>query len=236
MTSTDIVIVSYKDQSDLLVCMASIKRYCSDYNLIIEDNNADNRGFSKAVNDGIKKGNADFVWLLNSDAIIVNEETQQALINHFSYSHRVGLTGSMQIDPENHDRIAYGGSQRAFPSGIHKGGLLSMSHCQIPEKQTWLNFASVMLRRDMINKIGLLDEKMFLLYSDSSYCYTAREHGYEAWYVPRSQVYHTLKASKGVSEWHLKDMQAFMNKWGIEAVGPNQFAYSDRFSKLDMFP
>ena len=233
----DIVIVSYKDELELNQCIKSIKEHCVDYNLIIEDNNISNIGFTRAVNVGIKKGSADWVWLLNSDALIKDNMTQQALINRFSYGSQVGLVGSMQIDPYNHDLIKFAGSDCCFPAGRHKGGLLSMGHGRIPEKQKWLNFASVMLRRSMTNKIGLLDESMFLVYSDSSYCYTARSLGYECWYEPCSQVFHKLKASKGGSDWHRKDMEAFMKKWGITYDETSKsFQYSPLFQKLDMFP
>ena len=88
----------------------------------------------------------------------------------------------------------------------------------------------------MISEVGLLDENMYLLYSDSSYCYSCRAAGWECWYEPQSRVFHKLKVSKGVSEWHQKDMLAFMKKWGIIMTPEGQFIYSPLFSKLDMFP
>jgi GT2 family glycosyltransferase len=236
MITTDIVIVSYKDEEPLARCIASIKEHCTDYNLIVEDNNVDNRGFTKAVNDGIKKGSASYVWLINSDAIVL-EGAQQALIDRFGYHEKVGIVGSMQLDFDNQDIIRHGGTSRAFPGGVHKGGRVSMGHCKNPEKQTWVNFASVMLGRQMINEVGLLDEDMFLIYSDSSYCYTCRDKGWDCWFEPRSRVLHKLNASKTVTDWHKKDMEVFMKKWGI-AYDPNagSFQYSPLFQKLDMFP
>jgi GT2 family glycosyltransferase len=236
--ATDIIIISYKDEPELKKCLASIENYCKDYKVFIEDNNipGQNRGFTKAVNDAIKKGSSEFIWCLNSDAVVKDEKTQQALIDRFSNPY-AGIVGSMQLDPNNKDRIACGGCARAFPAGTHKGGLFSMGHCQIPEKQTWMNFASVMIRRSIIDRVGLLDEAMYLLYSDSSYCYSCRAAGFEVWYEPRSIVYHTLKASKNVSEWNKKDMEAFMKKWGITYIPEtNSFQYSSLFQRLDMFP
>ncbi|HUX56186.1 MAG TPA: hypothetical protein VMV77_04385, partial [Bacteroidales bacterium] len=100
----------------------------------------------------------------------------------------------------------------------------------------WVNFASVMFRREMVEKIGPMDESMFLLYSDSDYCYHARSEGWEVWYEPGSQVLHRLNASSGVTEWHKKDMEAFMKKWGIILLPNNQFAYSEKFRNLDKLP
>ena len=236
MITTDIVIVSYKDEVELKRCIDSIKEHCKDYNLIIEDNNTVNRFFTRAVNEGISKGTAPWVWLVNSDAIIL-PGAQEGLINHFSYGPQVGIVGSMQLDYDDQDMIRHSGTIRAFPSGQHSGGRLSMGHGNIPTKQKWLNFASVMLRRDMISKIGLLDQSMVLLYSDSSYCYYARSQGYECWYTPASRVLHKLNASKKVTEWHEKDMKSFMLRWGITYnQESNSFSYSQEFQKLDMFP
>jgi len=235
---TDIVIVSYKDEVEIKKCIASIQKYCTDYNLIVEDNNipGQNRGFSKAVNDGIQKGSGEFIWLLNSDAVVKDSMTQQALINRFSYGEQVGIVSSAQVDPDDHDLLRCCGVLQCFPGGVHKHGWISMGHGQIPEKQIWANFASVMLSKKMVEKIGLLDESMYLLYSDSSYSFTARLNSYEVWYEPRSIVYHKLKVSKIVTEWHKKDMEAFMKKWGIIQTPDGKFIYSDLFARLDMFP
>jgi hypothetical protein len=230
--TTDIILVLYGGRKDLDRCIVSIKKHCSNYKLHVIDNNLINRGFTKAVNSGILSGEAPYVWLLNQDAVVL-AGAQEALIERFDYGPKVGIAGSMQIDYNDRDVIRHGGTFQAFPFGIHKGGRISMGHCRLPEKSTWINFASVMFRREMIRHIGLLDENMFLLFSDSDYCYWARYRGWEVWYEPRSQVLHRLgEASKSVSEWHQKDKRAFMSKWSILSNG----GQSDLFRKLDTYP
>lgn len=235
MITTDIIAVIYGNRKDYDQLVASIKKHCIDYNLITIDNNQENRGFTRAVNEGIRQGNAPFIWLLNQDALVL-PGAQDALIQRLTSYKKVGIAGSMQIDPDNHDLIRHGGTTKAFPGGVHKGGLISMGHCRFPEKQTWVNFASVMFKREMFNEIGPLDENMFLVYSDSDYCYVARKAGWEVWYEPNSRVYHRLNASKSVSEWHRKDMMAYMKKWGIIPVSETNFTVSQEFAKLDKFP
>jgi len=235
MSSTDIIVVLYGDRSDLDICVESIQEHCSNYTLHIIDNNEVNRGFTKAVNEGIKQGSAPYIWLLSQDASVLRG-AQEGLIARLKSHEKIGIAGSMQLSPEDNNLIRHGGTSRAFPAGQHKGGYLSMGHCQIPEKQTWVNGASMMFKRSMYDAIGPLDESMFLLYSESSYCYEAREKGWEVWYEPDSRVIHRLgKASKSSAEWQKKDMAAFMKKWDIQIVG-NEFIYSRRFQKLDMFP
>ncbi len=230
MMTTDIVILLYGPRDDLDICVASIEEHCSDYKLHIIDNNEENRGFTKACNEAILAGTGEYVWLVNQDAIIL-PGAQKALIERFSYNDKVGIVGSMQIDQDDPDMIRHGGTIRAFPAGAHKGGRISMGHCRFPEKQTWVNFASAMLSREMIQHIGLMDENMFLLYSDSDYCYWARYRGWEVWYEPESKVIHRLNASGSTTEWHKLDMEAFMQKWGISGNGA-----SELFQKLDKYP
>jgi len=241
MSIVDIVVALYGDRGDLDRLTKSIEEHCYDYNLIVIDNNPpnENKGFTKANNEGILKGTSEFIWLLNQDAIVL-PRAQYALIDRFSYGKQVGIVGSMQRDYDDQDIIRHGGTLRAFPAGAHAGGRVSMGHCNLPSKQTWVNFASVMLRREMVNTIGPLDESMFLVYSDSDYCYYVRSKEYEVWYEPRSQVLHRLNVSKKPGEWHQKDMKAFMKKWGIvfvgEVEGQPQFRYSPEFAKLNEFP
>jgi len=233
--TTDIIVVLYGGQEDFDRLVKSINEHCQDFNLIVIDNNQDNRGFTKAVNEGIKQGKAPYIWLLNQDAIVL-PGAQEGLIMRLQAHKMVGIVGSMQLDYDNQDLIRHGGTQRAFPGGIHKGGYVSMGHCRFPSKETWVNYASVMLKREMVDAIGLLDENMFLVYSDSSYCYTARQNGWECWFEPSSKVLHKLNASKTVTEWHRKDMLAFMKKWDIEHIGNNNFKFGEVFAKLDRFP
>jgi GT2 family glycosyltransferase len=235
---TDIIIVSYKDEIDLKRCIESVRKYCKNYNLMVENNNPPNAnvGYTAAVNAGIRKGKSEFIWLLNSDAIVKDEMSQQALIERCFYGSQVGIAGSMQIDPLDPDRISHCGTLSCLP-GVHKNGRISKGDGRFPEKQTWVNFASVLLKRSMIDKIGPLDPRFFLICSDSDYCYYARSKSYEVWYEPRSQVYHVLRASKAGSEWHQKDVVAFMKKWGIQ-MDPDgkKFYFSREFDRLNRLP
>lgn len=232
---TDIIIVFYGDPEELNLCIHSVELHCKNFELHVIDNNTENRGFTKGVNEGISRGCAPYVWLLNQDAIVL-PGAQNALIERLNSSSRVGIVGSLQLSPRDNDLITHGGTRRAFPGGVHKGGRLSRGECLVPEKQTWINFASVMMKREMISQIGKLDERMFLFYSDSDYCYWARYNGWEVWYEPNSRVLHELKASKKISKWHNEDRNAFASKWGIELKPNNHFTCNRTFYELNARP
>lgn len=233
--STDIIIVFYGERDELEACIDSVERHCESYQLHIIDNNDTNRGFTKGVNEGIDRGQAPYVWLLNQDAIVLSG-AQKALIERLNFAPQVGIAGSMQLKPGDNDFITHGGTRRAFPGGLHKGGRLSKGECLVSEKQTWVNFASVMLKRELFRRIGPLDERMFLFYSDSDYCYWARCNGWEVWYEPDSRVIHELKSSKIISEWHNKDRDAFADKWGLKLKPDASFSCNKFFCELNARP
>ena len=237
MTSitTDIVIVFYGERNELDACVDSVETHCRNYTLHIVDNNVTNRGFTKGVNEGVQRGKAPYVWLLNQDAIVL-PDAQEALIGRLDSAPHVGIAGSMQLTPDDTDFVSHGGTLRAFPGGVHKEGRLSKGECLVPEKQTWVNFASVMFKREMVRLIGPLDERMFLFYSDSDYCYRARCNGWEVWYEPGSRVIHGLNVSGKMTQWHIRDRDAFADKWGLGLKPDASFTCSRFFYALNANP
>jgi GT2 family glycosyltransferase len=63
----------------------------------------------------------------------------------------------------------------------------------------WLPGASMMVRREVFETIGLMDEKYFLYFEETDFCLQARRAGWECWYVPQSRVMHIAGQSTGVT-------------------------------------
>jgi N-acetylglucosaminyl-diphospho-decaprenol L-rhamnosyltransferase len=68
--------------------------------------------------------------------------------------------------------------------------------CQVD----WLPGASMMIRRQVFESVGLMDEGYFLYYEETDYCLQARKAGWSCWYVPQSRVMHIAGQSTGVTE------------------------------------
>ena len=64
----------------------------------------------------------------------------------------------------------------------------------------WCAGASMMLRRGMLERIGGLDERFFIYYEETEFCWRAREAGFQTWYVPASRVIHIAGQSTGLTE------------------------------------
>ena len=63
----------------------------------------------------------------------------------------------------------------------------------------WVSGASIILRRSMLDQIGLLDEGLYTYFDDIDICLRARRAGWETWYVPESKIIHLEGSSTGVT-------------------------------------
>jgi GT2 family glycosyltransferase len=68
-----------------------------------------------------------------------------------------------------------------------------------PEKVDWVSGASMMVRREVFEKIGLLDAAYFMYYEETDFCLRAARAGFECWYVPQSRIIHLVGQSSGVT-------------------------------------
>ena len=64
----------------------------------------------------------------------------------------------------------------------------------------WCAGASMMLRRAMLASIGGLDERFFLYFEETEFCWRARNAGFQTWYVPASRVIHIAGQSTKLTE------------------------------------
>jgi GT2 family glycosyltransferase len=63
----------------------------------------------------------------------------------------------------------------------------------------WVSGAAMIIRREVLESIGLMDEAYFLYYEEVDFCLRAHRAGWSCWYVPEAGVIHRAGASTGVS-------------------------------------
>jgi N-acetylglucosaminyl-diphospho-decaprenol L-rhamnosyltransferase len=63
----------------------------------------------------------------------------------------------------------------------------------------WVPGASMIIRREVFDAIGLMDENYFLYYEETDFCFQAKRAGWECWYAPQSKVMHIAGQSTGVT-------------------------------------
>ena len=188
--------------------------------LYIVDNNSNNRYFTKGVNTGLEKAledDCDFFWILNNDTK-AHPDYLLASLERFLKNPRIGLVGGKNLVTERPDRIFWGGSHQAFPTGTHKAGYVSKNSLNHATKESWATFSSVIIRRDTIKQCGLLDANMKMIFSDSDYCFQIGLKGWQVWYEPKAIILHDTGVSRSTPNQAMvnifkQDKIAFYHKW-----------------------
>ena len=69
-----------------------------------------------------------------------------------------------------------------------------------PREVDWVAGASMMIRREVFDRVGLMDDGYFLYFEEVDFCLRARRAGWPCWYVPESRVMHVGGQSTGLTE------------------------------------
>lgn len=175
---------------------------------------ARNGGFSYGANIGITRGLRDnpglhFLFLLNPDTEI-RRGAITVLRDFLQNRPSVGLAGARSEDPDGTAQecaFAFPSLLREFASGLRLGVFDRLFSRQLrshgtPDKPTevdWVSGAALMIRREVFEQIGLLDEGYFLYFEETDFAVRAKRAGWRCWHVPESRVVHLVGQSSGLS-------------------------------------
>ena len=193
-----------------------------------------NYGTTISRNIGIKNVSEDsnYICILDSDTVI-NQEAVSELIGILKENPRNGITGPHMVNLEGIEQItakhiptAYLKLCKAFPvRAIQKIGEDMESYQFDGKKRSYpvgyLISACWMMKRGMIDKAGLLDEKIFYSPEDVEYCVRAWNTGFRVLYCPNAKIIHAtqrISKKKLISRhnWeHLKGLIYFFRKYGL---------------------
>ncbi|MFZ5845083.1 MAG: glycosyltransferase, partial [Patescibacteria group bacterium] len=165
-----------------------------------------NVGIKKALNDG-----ADFVWLLNNDTIV--DKKALSILAPFQKDPRVGVAGGkIYFAPGfefHHDRYRPRERGRViwFAGGQVDWANMYVSHRGVDEvdrgqydqitETPFITGCSMMVARQVFDRVGLLDDKFYLYLEDFDFCRRASRVGFKLLYVPTSVIWHVNAGSSG---------------------------------------
>lgn len=166
--------------------------------------NKENLGFSKANNQAIEKSQGQYILLLNPDTI-VEEDTLEKCVTFMDKHPNAGGLGVKMLDGKGNFLKE---SKRAFPSptvAFYKAfGLTAL----FPTSRTFARYylgdlsneevqevevlagAFMMLRKSVLDEIGLLDETFFMYGEDIDLSYRIIQAGYKNFYFPGTRIIH----------------------------------------------
>lgn len=175
-----------------------------------------NGGFGSGNNFAIRAGlttgeTPDYLYLVNPDAI-AEPDAIRALVEFLEARPEAGIAGSLVLEPDGqgaHGAFAFPGPVGEFEDAARTmmvSRILKLGRIRTapPDEQTkvgWVSGASVMMRRTMLDAIGLFDETYFLYFEETDLCLRANRAGWQVWHLPESRVVHVGGVSTGMSTW-----------------------------------
>ena len=173
-----------------------------------------NGGFAFGNNIAIRKllrsnNPPAYFHLLNPDTYI-RPGAVSKLIDFMDAHPRVGIAGSRLEYPDGSPQCAafhFHGILSELERGLRLGlvskllerWMVAPLPRDVPHRTDWVNGASMMVRREVFDSIGLLDESFFLYYEETDFCRRARHAGWSCWHAPQSRVVHLEGQSTGVT-------------------------------------
>jgi GT2 family glycosyltransferase len=170
--------------------------------------NSENLGYSTANNQAIKHTIGRYVLLLNSDTKVPEKAFQQMVI--FMDTHpEAGILGTKLLNPDGSRQYSCDCFPRTPWQLFHEKILdlcIPGNHTTRQGKMRRWDYDShfpvdyvigavLMIRRETLEQIGLLDEDFFMYAEDIDWCYRAVKSGWHAYYVGEIGVYHYNRGS-----------------------------------------
>ncbi|MGE5756908.1 MAG: glycosyltransferase family 2 protein [Planctomycetaceae bacterium] len=174
---------------------------------------AHNGGFAAGNNAAIRpalRGTAPprFVLLLNPDTI-VRPGALGALVEFMESRPEVGIAGPRLEEADGTpQRSAFrfhsiwseleGGLRLGLATRLLARWVAAPPVPEGPGPADWVSGACLLVRREVFEAIGLLDEGYFMYYEEVDFCRRARRAGWPCWYVPQARVVHLVGQSTGI--------------------------------------
>jgi GT2 family glycosyltransferase len=175
----------------------------------------DRIGWIKASNKGMKATKNDII-LMNDD-VFVGEKWLTKILK-YQKEHDADIIGCKLMYPNSNIIQHAGGHIRFDGCGFHIGaGAIDMGQFDRVYDVPYVTFALVYIKREVIDKIGYLDEIYNRgYYDDCDYCFRARRKGFKILYVP-VPAYHmesfTMKQNPAHNEDCTRNKNTFVERW-----------------------
>ena len=207
-----VIVLNYNAGELLLNCVDSLKKSAyTNLDILVVDNissdgsqkkckekfpdveliqNNENLGYCGGNNVGIKKAKGEFIVILNPDTIVEKNWIDELILAHKEFGD--GLYQPKILSLNEEDTIQSTGNMlHVFGFGFarDKGNKIEEKIEEI-EKIGYASGTCLFTSRNVIEKIGLLDEFLFLYHDDLDLGWRAAQVGINSYYVPKSKIFH----------------------------------------------
>jgi len=181
----ELIVVDNNSQDNTVEYLRSIVSTYPNMTIICNDTN---KGYAGGNNDGIRVAKGDYVILLNNDTL-VSEGWLKKIVKPFVQDRKVGLVGPISNSVGNEQRVNIEGlSEKNYNE---KSRSYTEANEGVIFQTQRLGFFCVAIKKEVIEKIGTLDEKFGIgMFEDDDYCMRAIQVGYTLAVTEECFIYH----------------------------------------------
>ena len=251
-----VCIVNLNSIKFLRRCLESLKKGIRDnsFEVIIVDNNSKdgsisylenfsefkikliknkfNSGYTKAINQALKKSSGEHILVLNPDSILQDKSIDKILM-HSRRNKKIGVIGPKVVDESGNFQAScrrgiatpmavfsyFTGLAKLFPkTEVFTGYQLNHLDNNVVSEVSGVSGSCMVIKSELIREIGMFDEKFFAYQEDSDFCLRAIYHGWTICFFPLVKVVHfggfggsNFVPMKAIFEWH-RSYWTFYNK------------------------
>jgi GT2 family glycosyltransferase len=180
-----------------------------------------NLGFAGGFNRGIKyakEWGADYILLINNDTLLPDSEVLKKMIDVLRNNKKVALVSPKiyfapkfeffkdKYTEENEGKVIwYAGGYFDWANirSIHRGiDEVDSGQFDLTEKTDFTTGCCVLLKSEIVEKVGYFNEKLFAYYEDNDWVERIKKIGYEQWYIGSTFIYHKVSRTAVIgSNW-----------------------------------
>lgn len=193
----EIIVVDNNSKDD---SVEIVRAHHSDVKLI---QNQRNVGFAKANNAAFRETRGRYIFMLNPDTIVLDGAIDK-LVRFMNEHPEVGVCGPKNVNPDlslQHNChhftslsmiiIKYLKLERFFPHNRCFGRwyMTYWKYNEIKEVD-WITGCSLMIRKEVLDKVGYLDENYFMYSEEGDFCYRLKKHKLKTVFYPYASIVH----------------------------------------------
>lgn len=182
-----------------------------------------NLGFAKPINQAIRQSHGRYVLLLNNDTLVL-EGALDRLVEFADAHSKIGIVGPKVLNRDGSlqkqcrrsyatpwDLFCYfSGLSTLFPhSPLFARYLMTYKDENETHPADAISGSCMLIRRAVLDQIGLFDERFFAYQEDADFCFRAKRAGWQIYYYPFSQIIHyasqggsRVNPYRSIFEWH----------------------------------
>jgi len=252
-----IIILNWNGLDDTLECLKSLGKIdYPNYKIVLVDNkskndegqiikqrypeihliqNKKNEGFSEGNNIGIRyalKKGADYILYLNNDTV-VSPDFLSILVDYSQKHEKAGVVGPKMLYYDS-DKIWFNGGMvywwLGFSRHLERLKQNAQSKITSPLEVDYITSCCCLVKKEVFEKIGLLDSSFFIYYDEVDWCFKASKAGYKNVVIPAAVIRHKVSSASGVEgSQAITPFQAYFQARNAIVFGRRNFSGFKKF-------